>query len=75
MRISTTVDAQLLRQARDAVAAPTDASLIDQALRALLAAHRSARHDAAYMAYDDHPLSEPDEWGDLATFRDAAAAS
>jgi hypothetical protein len=25
--------------------------------------------------YDDHPLDEPDEWGDLASFRRAAAAS
>ena len=28
-----------------------------------------------YAAYDDHPLDEPDEWGDLASFRRAAAAS
>ena len=26
-------------------------------------------------AYDAHPLDEPDEWGDLASFRRAVAAS
>jgi hypothetical protein len=31
--------------------------------------------DAAYAAYDMHPLNEPDEWGDLASFRAAAAAT
>lgn len=31
--------------------------------------------DAMYRAYDDHPLDEPDEWGDLASFREAAARS
>jgi hypothetical protein len=30
--------------------------------------------DASYAAYVDHPLDEPDEWGDLASFRQAAAA-
>jgi hypothetical protein len=31
--------------------------------------------DAAYASYDEHPLDEPDAWGDLASFRDAAGAS
>jgi hypothetical protein len=31
--------------------------------------------DASYVAYDEHPLDEPDEWGDLASFRESAAAS
>ena len=54
----------------------TDASLIDQALTALLARHGAAETDAAYVvAYDAHPLDEPDGWGDLASFREAAAAS
>jgi hypothetical protein len=26
--------------------------------------------DAAYVAYDKHPLDQPDEWGDLASFRE-----
>ncbi len=53
----------------------TDAALIDAALRALLAQDRASIVDAGYSAYDDHPLSEPDEWGDLASFRAGAAAS
>ncbi len=53
----------------------TDAALIDAALAALLAQHRATELDASYSAYEDHPLDEPDEWGDLASFREAAAAS
>jgi hypothetical protein len=53
----------------------TDAALIDEALRALLARHRAAEMDATYAAYDRHPLDEPDAWGDLASFRQSAAAS
>ena len=52
----------------------TDAAMVDAALRSLLARHRSAEVDAAYAAYDEHPLDEPDEWGDLASFHDAAAS-
>jgi hypothetical protein len=74
-RLSTTVDAQLLADARRARSGATDAALIDEALAALLARHRSAEVDASYAAYDEHPLDEPDEWGDLASFRRAAAAS
>ena len=53
----------------------TDAVLIDEALAALLARHRAAEVDAGYAAYDAHPLDEADAWGDLASFRRAAAAS
>ncbi len=49
--------------------------LIDEALQALLVRHRAAEVDASYAAYDAHPLDEPDEWGDLASFRQAAARS
>ena len=31
--------------------------------------------DAQYAAYDEHPRDEADEWGDLRSFREAAAAS
>ena len=31
--------------------------------------------DRAYEAYDEHPLDEPDAWGDLASFREAAGRS
>jgi hypothetical protein len=75
VRVSTTVDRELLANARSARAGATDAALLDEALTALLARHRAAEIDAAYRAYDDHPLDEADEWGDLASFRDAAAAS
>ena len=72
IRLSTTVDAELLNSARDVRAGLTDATLIDEALGALLARHRSAEVDASYAAYDRHPVDEPDEWGDLASWRRAA---
>lgn len=53
----------------------TDAALVDEALTALPARHRAAEVDASYAVYDEHPLDEPDEWGDLASFRQAAAAT
>ncbi len=72
-RISTTVDSDLLDRARRARATANDAELIDEALAALLARDRAADIDAAYAAaYAEHPLDEPDEWGDLASFRQAA---
>ncbi len=75
IRLSTTVDAELLGSARSARSGITDAALIDEALSALLARHRSAEVDAGYAAYDEHPAEEPDEWGDLASWRRAAGAS
>jgi Arc/MetJ family transcription regulator len=74
-RLSTTVDAELLQGARRLQSGTSDAALIDDALRALLARHRAAELDASYAAYEEHPLDEPDDWGDLAAFRRAAAAS
>lgn len=74
-RVSTTVDGDLLAEARSRKAGLNDAALFDAALTALVRASRTAEIDAAYAAYDDHPLDEPDEWGDLASFRDAAATS
>ena len=74
VRVSTTVDEALLAEARGVDAGTPDSVLIDAALRAFLADHRAARIDAGYAAYDAHPLDEPDEWGDLAAFRDAAGA-
>jgi uncharacterized repeat protein (TIGR01451 family) len=32
-------------------------------------------YDAGYTAYDAHPLDEPDQWGDLSSWRQAAGAS
>jgi len=74
-RVSTTVDDELLNRAREATGATSDAALLDQALDALLALHRRAEVDRAYAAYDEHPLDEGDEWGDLSSFRAAASAS
>ncbi|MBU9767306.1 DUF2191 domain-containing protein [Mycobacterium sp. TNTM28] len=74
-RLSTTVDAELLGSARRARSGITDAALIDEALKALLARHRSAQIDASYRAYESHPPDEPDEWGDLASWRRAAGDS
>jgi hypothetical protein len=75
IRLSTTVDASLLDNARSLRSGITDAALIDEALGALLVRHRSAEVDASYAAYDEHPADEPDDCGDLASWRRAAAAS
>jgi hypothetical protein len=69
------VDELLLRDARRALSTLPDSALLDQALTALLRQHRAAEIDAAYATYEEHPLSEADSWGDLASFREAAAAS
>lgn len=69
------MDEELLASARQAHSTLTDAALLDEALAALVARHRSAEIDASYAAYEEHPLEEPDAWGDLASFREAAAAS
>jgi hypothetical protein len=75
IRLSTTVDEQLLTEARRQRGGSTDARLIDAALEALLARSRSSEIDGTYSAYDDQPLDEPDEWGSLAAFRQAAGRS
>lgn len=76
VRVSTTVDEELLATARSLRSESTDAALLDEALAALVIRHRAAEVDAAYAAaYDEHPLDEPDAWGDLASFREAAAAT
>jgi post-segregation antitoxin (ccd killing protein) len=75
MRVSTTVDQDLLKEARARTPGLNDAALLDAALKALVARYRAAEIDAAYAAYDERPLDEPDEWGDLASFRDAASTS
>ena len=75
VRVSTTVDGQLLMEARRRRSELADSALIDEALAALLAHNRAVEIDAAYMAYDRSPLDTSDEWGDLASFRTAAGAS
>ena len=72
VRVSTTVDETLLKQARRRLKGATDSRVIEEALKMLLAHYRAAEIDAAYAAYDDVPLSTPDEWGDLESWREAA---
>jgi hypothetical protein len=75
-RLSTTVDSDLLHAARDALEPRNDAALVDAALAALLGQLRRVEVDQAYVAaYEDHPLEEPDDWGNLESFRRAAASS
>jgi hypothetical protein len=75
VRVSTTVDETLLEKARSLRSEVTDAALLDEALAALLVRNRSAEVDTSYAVYDEHPLDEPDAWGDLASFHVAAAKS
>ncbi len=75
VRISTTVDEHLLATARRTRSELADSALIDEALRALLARNRAVEIDAAYAAYDRVGLDVDDEWGDLASFRRAAAGT
>ena len=75
VRISTTVDEQLLAMARRMRSEVADSVLIDEALGALVARNRAVEIDAAYAAYDRVPIDADDEWGDLASFRRAAGAS
>ena len=63
---------RLLAQARRLLAGKKDAELLDEALRELVRTNREAEIDAAYArAYAEHPIDEPDEWGDLDSFRRA----
>lgn len=75
VRVSTTVDGELLSTARRLRADLNDAALIDVALAALLATERSAEIDAEYSAYDETPPDVEDEWGVLSSFREAAGRS
>ena len=74
-RVSTTVDEALLAEARQACDGVNDATLFDRALSALISRHRAARYDEAYAAYEAHPIDQPDEWGDLESFRAAAGST
>jgi hypothetical protein len=72
-RLSTTVDEELLSRARQLQPGTSDASLVERALTALLAQHdRVATDTADARADEEHPVDEPDEWGDLASFGEAA---
>lgn len=52
-----------------------DIDLLDSARRAHAAVTDGALIDASYAAYDQHPVDEPDVWGDLASFRRTAVAT
>ena len=68
-RISTTIDPNLLARARALDPNGSDASMVERALRALLAQHRAAETDQMYtVGYATQPLDTPDEWGDLVSF-------
>ncbi|NNN07628.1 MAG: DUF2191 domain-containing protein [Acidimicrobiaceae bacterium] len=75
VRVSTTVDGDLLNEARRLRSQSNDAMLLDEALGALVARNRAREIDAAYVAYDEFPIDEPDDWGSLAAFRAGVAAS
>lgn len=76
VRVSTTVDADLLAQARQARPGDNDSSVVEASLSALLAAHRRAEVDAAYSrAWRERPVGERDAWGDPEEFARAAAAT
>ncbi len=73
--MSTTVDEDLLEDARELRSELNDEALLDEALSALLSRHRASEIDASYAVYHEQPIDEADEWGDLASFRKAAASS
>jgi hypothetical protein len=75
VRVSTTVDGDLLGEARRLRSNVNDATLLDEALGALVARNRASEIDAKYVAYEEFPIDESDEWGSLAAFRAGAAAS
>jgi hypothetical protein len=74
VRLSTTVDVDLLARARAVHAGRTDASVVEAALLALLREHRAAEIDQSYdRAYRHLPMDARDGWGDLGAFVDAVA--
>lgn len=73
VRISTTVESNLLAEARGLFPGATDAVVMEAALRALMRGHREAEIDRDYAeGYVRIPLGTPDEWGNLEDFVDAA---
>ena len=68
------MDEELLTAARRIAPSP-DSKLLDSSLRALLRQYRSAEVDSLYAAYDEIPISESDEWGDLESWHSAADSS
>lgn len=75
VRISTTVDDELLAAARSLMGGTPDSVVVDRALTALIERIRDTEIDDEYSVYEDRPLTEPDAWGDLDSFRTAAGSS
>lgn len=73
VRLSTTVDSELLDRARKLGEGGTDASVIEAALLALLRQHQETQIDEAYLEADERqPSSTRDAWGSLEDFLEAA---
>jgi hypothetical protein len=71
IRVSTTVDTELLARARAHRQGIKDAELLDEALGLLVAQERRVETDRAIArGYEQHPFDEPDEWGSLAEWVD-----
>jgi hypothetical protein len=75
IQVSTTVDDQLLKDARHVRIRLSGTALLDEALAALLARYTNSEIDASYSAYDDKPIDGPEERGDMGSFREAASSS
>ena len=52
-----------------------DSIVFDEALKTLITSCPAAEIDNRYGADDKFPIDEPDEWGDLKTFGEAARAT
>lgn len=70
--MSTTVDADLLSEARRLTSPVNDSSLLETALHELIAVHQRRQIAESYQTYEQLPLSTPDAWGDLESFLNAS---
>ena len=71
VRLSTTVDPEPLAAAHAVRPGSSNAVVIDEALAALAGRHRPAQVEPG-PGDDEHLQIEPDQWGDLASWRRAA---
>lgn len=72
IRVSTTVDGELIEKARGYREGVKDADLLDEALGLLVAQERRIEIDRALTeGYTKHPVDEPDRWGVLPEWVDA----
>lgn len=74
VRVSTTVDEDLLTRARALDPGGTDSSLVEAALTELLRQRRREEIDAHYARAYANGNNTVDEWGDMNAWLDAAAA-